>query len=173
MIFWNINVQNILTLLLRSRFARISLFRIISRSRSRFFALKRCSRVYQYFSIPIEISWSSRPTFGKCWDFLNCRDLLFVSVEIKSLDRDTIETNRDKSLEKTFNSFCPQNKQGFKKNTHFFQIIQFGNNFRPQPLRLEIYLIRLSLAEHGVAEMESKKFSRTTSIGKQLKKVSR
>jgi hypothetical protein len=43
----------------------------------------------------IEISRSSRLTFWKCRDFLNSRDQLSASVEIESLDRDTIETNWD------------------------------------------------------------------------------
>ena len=69
--------------------------RLTSRSCSRFIALKRWSRVYQDFSISIETSWLSRPTFGECWDFLDCRDLLFASVEIDTLDQDTIDINRD------------------------------------------------------------------------------
>ncbi len=43
----------------------------------------------------IEISRSSRLTFWKCQDFLDCRDQLSASVEIESHNRDTIETNQD------------------------------------------------------------------------------
>ncbi len=43
----------------------------------------------------IEISWSSRLTFWNCRDFLGRRDWLFFGVEIESLDRDHVETNRD------------------------------------------------------------------------------
>ena len=43
----------------------------------------------------IEISRSSRLTFWRCRDFLNCRDSLFDNVEIESLDQDHVETNRD------------------------------------------------------------------------------
>ncbi len=44
--------------------------------------------------IKISQSRSSRLTFWKCWDFLNCRDLLFASVEIETLDRDHVDTNQ-------------------------------------------------------------------------------
>jgi hypothetical protein len=48
-----------------------------------------------YFSISIETSQSSRQAFRNCWDFLDCQDLLFASVKIKSLDQDHVETNQD------------------------------------------------------------------------------
>jgi hypothetical protein len=40
-------------------------------------------------------SRSSRLTFWRCRDFLDCRDSLFGNVEIESLDRDHVETNWD------------------------------------------------------------------------------
>ncbi len=43
----------------------------------------------------IEISRSSSLTFWNCRDFLGRRDWLFFGVEIESLDRDHVETNRD------------------------------------------------------------------------------
>ncbi len=43
----------------------------------------------------IEISRSSRLTFWNCRDFLDCWDQPFSSVEIGSLNRDHVETNRD------------------------------------------------------------------------------
>ncbi len=43
----------------------------------------------------IEISRSSRLTFCRCWDFLNCWNLPFPSVKIETLDRDHVETNQD------------------------------------------------------------------------------
>jgi hypothetical protein len=43
----------------------------------------------------MEISQLSRQRFWKFRDFFDCGDLIFDSVEIESLDQDTIETNRD------------------------------------------------------------------------------
>ncbi len=37
----------------------------------------------------------SRCRFSNCRKNLDCRDVLFQTVEIETLDRDTIETNRD------------------------------------------------------------------------------
>ncbi len=45
--------------------------------------------------ISTEISRSFRLRFWKCRDFLDFRDRLSASVSIESLDRDTIEANRD------------------------------------------------------------------------------
>ncbi len=47
------------------------------------------SRQNQEISILIKISWSLRSIFWKCWDFLDCRGLLFESVEIESLNRES------------------------------------------------------------------------------------
>ncbi len=45
----------------------------------------------------IEISQSRllRQAFWNCQDFLDCRDLLFASVELESLDQDHVEANQD------------------------------------------------------------------------------
>ncbi len=80
-----------------------------SRSRSRQTVEKRWNfQISMKFSISIEIFWSgrwcrdeieiyrsSRLTFWRCQDFLDCRDSLFDDVEIESLDWDHVETNRD------------------------------------------------------------------------------
>jgi len=55
------------------------------------------SRQNQEISILIKISWSLRSIFWKCWDFLDCRGLLFASVEIESLNRESwLRHDRDK-----------------------------------------------------------------------------
>jgi hypothetical protein len=55
------------------------------------------SRQNQEISILIEILWSLRSIFWKCWDFLDCRGLLFASVEIESLNRESrLRHDRDK-----------------------------------------------------------------------------
>jgi hypothetical protein len=41
------------------------------------------------------IETKSRLTFWNCRDFLDRRDWLFFGVEIESLDRDHVETDRD------------------------------------------------------------------------------
>jgi hypothetical protein len=53
------------------------------------------SRQNQDFLISIEISRSSRLTFENRRDYPSRRDWLFFGVEIESLDRDHVETNRD------------------------------------------------------------------------------
>ncbi len=45
--------------------------------------------------ISIKKSRLSRPTFCRCQDILDCWDLPFQSVEIETLNRDHVETNRD------------------------------------------------------------------------------
>jgi hypothetical protein len=45
--------------------------------------------------ISIAISQLSIWAFWKCQDFLDCRDMFFETVKIKSLNRDYIKTNRD------------------------------------------------------------------------------
>ncbi len=45
--------------------------------------------------ISTEISWSSRLTFENRQDYPSRRDWYFFGVEIESLDRDHVETNRD------------------------------------------------------------------------------
>ena len=65
-----------------------------SRSRQTVEICQKC-HVSTDFSILIEISRSSRLTFWNCRDFLGRRDRLFFGVEIESLDRDHVETNRD------------------------------------------------------------------------------
>ncbi len=45
--------------------------------------------------ISIEISWLSRLTFENLRDCPSCQDQLLKTVEIESLDRDHVETNRD------------------------------------------------------------------------------
>ena len=60
------------------------------------------------FSILIETSQSSKQAFWKCRDFLYCQDQLSASVEIESLNRDTIKTNWDPQayLFHSIKSFC-------------------------------------------------------------------
>ena len=60
-----------------------------------FWDWKVASRQNQDFSILIETSQSSRQAFWSCQDFLDRQDKLFDSVQIKSLDRDHLKTNRD------------------------------------------------------------------------------
>ncbi len=83
----------------------------LTNSRSRWRqTVKMCQKchVSTHFSVSIEFFWtfrtcrdkikisqSSRLTFWNCRDFLDRRDLLFFGVEIESLDRDHVETNRD------------------------------------------------------------------------------
>ncbi len=55
------------------------------------------SRQNQEISILIEILWLLRSIFWKCWDFLDCRGLLFASVEIESLKWESwLRHDRDK-----------------------------------------------------------------------------
>jgi hypothetical protein len=56
------------------------------------------SRQNREASISTKISQLSRRTFWPCQDFLNSQDALFDDVEIETLNRDMIETNRDLHL---------------------------------------------------------------------------
>ncbi len=73
---------------------RIKLTNSRSRSKQTVKICQKC-HVLTYFLISIETSRLSRLRFWKCQDFLDCWDQPFTSVEIKSLNRDHVETNWD------------------------------------------------------------------------------
>ena len=83
-----------------------------------FWAWTLVPRINWEIFISIEISQLSNLDIWKCQDFLDCQDLFFETVKIKSLDRDYIKTNRDpQAFQKEFLT-----KKSFDQNSDFDQI---------------------------------------------------
>jgi len=67
------------------------------------------SRLNREISISIEMSWLSRLAFWKCWEIYWLLRPTFWIVEIESLDREHVETNRDHQALRSVNvrnCFC-------------------------------------------------------------------